>query len=110
MCGIAGYFGTNQLDRGRLERCLALMHQRGPDHGAYVAFRNDAGRNAYLLATRLDIIDLKERSNQPLRVGAKWIVYNGELYNYVEVKDALVSRGRKFATESDTEVLLSALD
>jgi asparagine synthase (glutamine-hydrolysing) len=110
MCGVAGYFGTHEIDRERIERCLTLMHHRGPDHGAFVEFRNDAGRNAYLLATRLDIIDLEERSNQPLRVGSKWIVYNGELYNYVEVKNDLVSRGRTFATESDTEVLLTALD
>jgi asparagine synthase (glutamine-hydrolysing) len=110
MCGIAGYFGTRGLDRERIERCLERMHHRGPDHGAFVEFRNDAGRNAYLLATRLDIIDLKERSNQPLRVGSKWIAYNGELYNYVEVKDDLLTRGRRFATESDTEVLLSAID
>jgi asparagine synthase (glutamine-hydrolysing) len=110
MCGIAGYFGTSEIDRGRIESCLERMHHRGPDHGAFVEFRNDAGRNAYLLATRLDIIDLKERSNQPLRVGAKWIVYNGELYNYLEVRQGLLARGRTFATESDTEVLLTALD
>src|SRR6185503_5862678 len=86
------------------------MQHRGPDHGDYVKFTNREGRNAYLLATRLDIIDLRERSNQPFRVGSKWIAYNAELYNYLEVRKSLESRGRTFTTTSDTEVLLTALD
>ena len=110
MCGIAGYFGVRELDERVVTRCLELMQHRGPDHGGSVKFTNRAGRNAYLLATRLDIIDLRERSNQPLRVGSKWIAYNGELYNYLEVRNSLESRGRTFATTSDTEVLLTALD
>lgn len=110
MCGIAGYFGTRALERATIDRCLERMRHRGPDHQAHVEFRNDAGRNAYLLAARLDIIDLAERSNQPLRVGDKTIAYNGEIYNYLEVREQLVERGRSFATSGDTEVLLTALD
>src|SRR5262249_40026021 len=110
VCGIAGYIGTRELDTGVVARCLELMQHRGPDHGGSVSFRNAAGRNAYLLATRLDIIDLRERSNQPMRVGSKTIAYNGELYNYVEVRERLRARGREFATTSDTEVILTALD
>ena len=110
MCGIAGYFGVRELDERAVTRCLELMQHRGPDHGGSVNFTSRTGRNAYLLATRLDIIDLRERSNQPLRVGSKWIAYNGELYNYLEVRNSLESRGRTFATTSDTEVLLTALD
>jgi asparagine synthase (glutamine-hydrolysing) len=110
MCGIAGYFGVREIEQERIARCLELMQHRGPDHGGSVAFRNGAGRNAYLLATRLDIIDLSERSNQPLRVADKWIAYNGELYNYLEVRKTLEAFGRGFATESDTEVLLTAVD
>lgn len=110
MCGIAGYAGTRELEPERIERCLALMRHRGPDHAGYRRFTGPAGRDVYLLSTRLDIIDLDERSNQPLRVGSKWLSYNGELYNYLELKTDLLARGRVFTTEGDTEVLAAALD
>jgi asparagine synthase (glutamine-hydrolysing) len=108
MCGIAGYFGTNELDEGKILACLKLMGRRGPDSAAFKHWRNDAGNNVYLLFARLSIIDLDERANQPFQVGRKWIVYNGELYNYLELRNELASH--RFVTESDTEVLLSVLD
>jgi asparagine synthase (glutamine-hydrolysing) len=110
MCGIAGYYGLKELDPERLQACLALMHRRGPDHAAYRRWTNGAGRNVYLLHSRLNIIDLDPRANQPFRVGSKWLAYNGELYNYLEVRRDLKAQGAQFSTESDTEVLLSALD
>lgn len=110
MCGIAGYFGLNELDPERLQACLALMRRRGPDYAAYRSWTNPAGRNVYLLHSRLSIIDLDPRANQPFQVGSKWLVYNGELYNYLEVRRDLEAQGGRFTTESDTEVLLSALD
>ncbi len=110
MCGIAGYFGTNEIDPERLQVCLGLMHRRGPDHAAYRQWTNRAGRNAYLLSSRLSIIDLDPRANQPLQVGDKWIIFNGEMYNYLELRADLAARGHTFETESDTEVLLTALN
>src|SRR6267378_776282 len=89
MCGIAGFFGSQQIEEPRLETCLALMRRRGPDHAAHRHWINDAGRHAYLLHARLNIIDLDERANQPFHVGSKWIAYNGELYNYLEVRAEL---------------------
>src|SRR5262245_47482363 len=86
------------------------MRHRGPDHQGYRRFRDGEGRNAYLLSARLDIIDLAERSNQPLAAGATTLSYNGELYNYLEVREELRNAGRAFRTESDTEVLAAALD
>ncbi len=59
---------------------------------------------------RLSIIDLDARANQPLRSGSRWLTYNGELYNYLEVRERLVREGVDFATASDTEVLVTALD
>jgi len=108
MCGIAGYIGKHELNESRVETCLKLMSRRGPDHAKSKHWRNVAGNNICLLFSRLSIIDLDQRANQPFRVGAKWIVYNGELYNYLELRDELI--GHKFTTESDTEVLLSLLD
>jgi asparagine synthase (glutamine-hydrolysing) len=110
MCGIAGYYGPKELDPERLQACLELMRRRGPDHAAYRRFTNQAGRNVYLLHSRLSIIDLDPRANQPFQVGSKWLVLNGELYNYLEMRRDLKAQGGQFTTESDTEVLLSALD
>jgi asparagine synthase (glutamine-hydrolysing) len=110
MCGIAGYIGTQQLERGRIERCLALMRRRGPDHAADHHWSVGPGHHVHLLHSRLSIIDLDERANQPFRVGRKRIVFNGELYNYLEVRAELAKTGHEFHTTSDTEVLLGSID
>src|SRR5437867_160250 len=110
MCGIAGYIGTARLDRSALENCLASMHRRGPDHASFREWETGSGRHVYLLNSRLSIIDLDQRANQPFEVGGKWITYNGELYNYVELRQELEQLGRTFRTLSDTEVMLTAFD
>src|ERR1700690_277134 len=109
MCGIAGYFGTQTIPPERIEACLKLMGQRGPDQAAYRQFTNSQGRKATMLFTRLAIIDLDERANQPFHSEDKWIVFNGEMYNYLERRAELSAQGVSFRTESDTEVLLQAL-
>lgn len=109
MCGIAGYFGTDEIHEARVKTCLDLMRHRGPDFAAYKHWKNEAGRNVYLLSTRLSIIDLDSRSNQPFGVASRWMVYNGELYNYVELRKELEDGGAVFRTQSDTEVLLTAI-
>lgn len=110
MCGIAGYIGTRALDPARVDAGLRSMHHRGPDSSASRSFRTPAGLHVHILSARLDIIDPDPRSDQPMRVADKWIVYNAELYNYVEVRRSLEARGRTFVTTSDTEVMLTALD
>lgn len=109
MCGIAGYCGTKTLCESTIETCLALMKRRGPDNQAWRHWRAPSGRNTYLLHSRLNIIDLDKRANQPLNVDTKWIAFNGEVYNYKELKADLIAQGRTFTTESDTEVLLCAI-
>lgn len=109
MCGIAGYFGTQDIDPRRIEETLRLMGRRGPDHAGVKRWTNGKGRNAYLLHTRLKIIDLEERSNQPFSIDPLWIAFNGEIYNYLEVRADLARRGFEFRTQSDTEVLLRAI-
>jgi asparagine synthase (glutamine-hydrolysing) len=86
------------------------MARRGPDHAAHQHWVNDANRHVHLLHSRLNIIDLDPRSNQPMTVGSKAMVYNGELYNYLEVRADLSQRGHSFRTESDTEVMLRAIE
>jgi asparagine synthase (glutamine-hydrolysing) len=109
MCGIAGYFGSSEIDRARIERCLDLMKRRGPDFSACRHWVNPADRQVYLLHSRLSIIDLDERAHQPFQYGSKWMVYNGELYNYLELRKDLSASGQRFTTESDTEVLLRVI-
>ena len=78
MCGIAGYIGKENVDRLRTERTLRLMKNRGPDgQGDLRAEEN--GTNVYLLHTRLAIIDLDERSNQPFKLEGCALVFNGEI-------------------------------
>jgi asparagine synthase (glutamine-hydrolysing) len=103
MCGIAGIIGDYK--ELQLDAMLASQHHRGPDAtGKYL----DAGFAA-LGHNRLAIIDLSPQSNQPFKdtSGRYWIVFNGEIYNYIEIK-AELQQQHDFKTESDTEVLLAA--
>ena len=89
MCGIAGYAGPRPLDPERVQLALARLRHRGPDHAAHRAFTTPDGRHVSLLHARLSIIDLDARSDQPLRAGTRWLAYNGELYNYLELRERL---------------------
>src|SRR5207245_6429718 len=93
------------IQEERIRACLGSMRRRGPDHADYRHLRHGES-HAYLLSTRLNIIDLGPRANQPFQVGAKTMSYNGELYNYLELRRELERCGERFTTESDTEVLL----
>ena len=106
MCGIAGYWGVKPPPDEAIAATLELMKRRGPDHQE--AWSADAadGRKVCLLHARLSIIDLDARSNQPFTIGNTTIVFNGEIYNYVELREKLVARSIELRTSSDTEVLL----
>ena len=106
MCGIAGYFGTKNLETDVIKKTLSVLLRRGPDHQKYKKYSIDDFKSLYFFHTRLSIIDLDPRSNQPLEDNLFSIVFNGELYNYLEIKKDLVSKGIKFSTLSDTEVIL----
>jgi asparagine synthase (glutamine-hydrolysing) len=110
MCGIAGYVGTARIPDARVDDCLSRMRRRGPDDAQARYFATSAGSSVWLLNTRLKIIDLDDRANQPMTVAGRWMTYNGELYNYVELRDELEAAGRRFKTKSDTEVLLQAIE
>lgn len=107
MCGIVGYISNDNID---LSTHLNRMHHRGPDaSGIYY----DSIKNTYigLGHVRLSIIDTTSGANQPFYFNNKYVlVFNGEIYNYIELRTILKSRGYKFDTESDTEVLISAYD
>ena len=109
MCGIAGYVGRVAIPETRIDACLQKMRRRGPDH-ADVWHRSLGGdRSAYLLNSRLRIIDLNDRSDQPFHAGALTMTYNGELYNYRELASDLRAAGAAIDTTSDTEVLIGSI-
>ncbi len=95
--------GTGAPDRLALRRMTDAMAHRGPD-GEGMWCDLDVG----LGFRRLAIIDLHERSNQPLHLGCLHLVFNGEIYNYAELREELLSLGHRFKTEGDAEVLLHA--
>ncbi len=107
MCGIAGYFCKAQVGDSHIRKTLNLMRNRGPDNQDFRIFRT-SGKERFigLLHSRLSIIDLDPRSNQPFTIGNHTIVFNGEIYNYLELRDDLHKRGIVLNTSSDTEVLL----
>jgi asparagine synthase (glutamine-hydrolysing) len=110
MCGIAGYWrGGPPEHGGELRQALALLAHRGPDDRGEERFSGPWGQVA-LGHTRLAIIDLSATGHQPMRSADERyaIVFNGEIYNYRELRDELTALGYRFRSQSDTEVLLCA--
>ncbi|MBL7924694.1 MAG: asparagine synthase (glutamine-hydrolyzing) [Bacteroidia bacterium] len=108
MCGIAGFIDASlkHAERGELlEKMLQAIAHRGPDaRGKHVDGPVALGHN------RLSIIDLSADGNQPMQRGRNYIVYNGEVYNYRELRKSLETEGYAFSTQSDTEVILAAYE
>jgi asparagine synthase (glutamine-hydrolysing) len=109
MCGITGKitFDNANLKYPELKKMTDSIAHRGPDgEGHWICDENKVG----LGHRRLSIIDLSENASQPMHSSNKRFVisFNGEIYNYIELKEELITLGYKFITTSDTEVLLSA--
>jgi asparagine synthase (glutamine-hydrolysing) len=106
MCGIAGCL--NQPDGADVVRTmLRRLRHRGPDAAGVADLTAGVG-SAHVAHARLSIIDLTAAADQPFRRGRWTLVYNGELYNYRELRDLLSREGVTFRTTSDTEVVLEA--
>src|SRR6266849_4495356 len=136
MCGIAGVVGRAPEGLRPLRAMTAALRHRGPDDEGYLLADTASGRaTAYggadtvpaagvaplpetppagydlgLGNRRLSIIDLSPAGHQPMASpdGRLWVTYNGEIFNYVELREALKRLGHAFRTASDTEVLLAA--
>ncbi|MDA9082154.1 asparagine synthase (glutamine-hydrolyzing) [Gammaproteobacteria bacterium] len=110
MCGIFGFLLDEQLTARDIEKGKKYTQQlshRGPDH---TGFWFDKSDGIFLGHTRLSIIDLAVENNQPFQFKNSILVYNGEIYNYLELKKELISKGNIFKTLGDTEVLSSFLE
>ncbi|MDE5833984.1 MAG: asparagine synthetase B, partial [Ruminococcus sp.] len=103
MCGIVGF--TNDIDNSNavLGKMMDRIRHRGPDaEGKYIDDGIALGHR------RLSIIDVSSQGDQPIfnEDGSLVIIFNGEIYNYAEIRQELVSQGHKFRTNTDTEVLI----
>ena len=107
MCGIVGYVSNKKLS---LDNNLSIMKHRGPDASGKNYYQSN-DKYIGLGHVRLSIIDLDSHSNQPFEYLDRYImVFNGEIYNYIEIKKELVENNYTFSTASDTEVLIAAYD
>ena len=111
MCGIGGMLG--QTDDAVLQRMISLLKHRGPDgEGSWIS----ADKKIGFAHKRLAIIDTTEGGSQPMSLTngngevRLVITYNGEIYNFKELREELISDGLRFTTQSDTEVLLHLYD
>ena len=107
MCGIAGYIGKRKISEEVINSTLQIMEYRGPDYQDSFSITSE-DINVYLLHSRLSIIDLDCRSNQPYLFDRNALVFNGEIYNYIELREKLKTLGHTFVTDSDTEVVAKA--
>ncbi len=108
MCGISGFIDFNKkTTREILEKMNRIMAHRGPDGEGYGIYQTDMATIG-LGHRRLSIIDLSAGGNQPQTYGALHITFNGEIYNYAEIKKELEAKGHQFHSHSDTEVILHA--
>ncbi len=109
MCGIVGIISIsgNPIDRLVLERFTDSLKHRGPDgQGIWLSQNRDAG----LGHRRLSVLDLTDRGTQPMKspYSDEVMVYNGEIYNFLEIRDELAARGYEFHSEGDSEVILAS--
>src|SRR4051794_899700 len=111
MCGIAGFANKNPaaaFDEALLRRMGDVIAHRGPDSDGFLS---DPENGIGLANRRLSIIDIaggaQPMSNEDRSI---WITYNGEIYNFRELREELELRGRKFNTRSDTEVIVCAYE
>lgn len=102
MCGIAGFNSANEL---KIKQMTDKISHRGPDaDGFFVDLMVSLGHR------RLAILDLSEKGKQPMHYKHYSIVFNGEIYNYEEIREQLLAKGHLFVSNSDTEVLLHAYE
>tara|TARA_Y100001980_G_C14542580_1_gene320985 strand:- start:337 stop:2076 length:1740 start_codon:yes stop_codon:yes gene_type:complete len=103
MCGICGQISTSKIDKNDFKRNLLKLHHRGPDDSGIFIDNNIAFGH-----TRLSILDLSTSGHQPMMdVNEKYVItYNGEIYNFDELKNDLQKKGYTFKSNSDTEVIL----
>src|SRR3954470_20715856 len=106
MCGIAGMVGVS--DESLLAEMLVRTRHRGPaDSGVYLGNRDSSTERVALGNNRLSILDLSPAGHQPMsnEDGTIWVAYNGEIYNFPELRRELKRQGHQLRSETDSEIL-----
>ena len=105
MCGISGIiFKNNFIEKEKIISMNGLISHRGPDQSGYLEFNN-----LLLGHVRLSVLDISDKGRQPMSNDSRYsIVFNGEVYNYKELKDILMKKKYKFYSTTDTEVVLNS--
>jgi len=110
MCGIVGFIDySKKQNKSTLEKMVETLKHRGPDNNGVVLYENEIAQVG-MGQTRLAIIDVSDDGLQPMEYKHLSIVYNGEVYNYKEIRNELILLGHKFNSNSDTEVILHAFE
>src|SRR6476660_8364212 len=108
MCGIAGFADLKKRSsEDMVAKMACAVPHRGPD-GQGIYFQQLQYAQLGLGHRRLSIIDLSHAADQPMHYDGLHIIFNGEIYNYNEIRDQLIQKGHQFQTHSDTEVILHA--
>ncbi len=108
MCGIAGFIDFNKtLNNHALKTMTDVLHHRGPDDSGYSYFEESTATIG-LGHRRLSILDLSSHGHQPMAHEQLELVYNGEVYNFKEIRKELEAHNYTFESDSDTEVILKA--
>lgn len=110
MCGIAGQWNfESPLELSEIEQMIRPLERRGPDASGCMLFNDD---KIALGHTRLSILDLRKNGDQPLtnEDGTVWLTFNGEIYNYRELRRELQSAGHYFQSNTDSEVIVHSYE
>lgn len=112
ICGIVDYGGKETLDAGVMERMVGTLAHRGPDDRGVWLSGGGTGPRVGLAHARLSIIDLSPRGHEPMgnEDGSLWLVFNGEIFNFRELRRELEVRGHRFSSSTDAEVVLHAYE
>lgn len=106
MCGITGIISQNAIEKNIIEPMTDTIIHRGPDGYGYYY-----GKNFVFGHRRLSIVDLSESGHQPMTYKDRYVItYNGEVYNYLELRDILEQNGYEFKSHTDTEVIIASYD
>lgn len=113
MCGIAGLIGQGSLAdlQAAVQRMLTAQVHRGPDDEGVMSLSSPDG-SVLFGSRRLAIIDLSPAAHQPMANEDQtiWVVHNGEIYNFLELRETLIARGHRFRSRTDTEVIVHAYE
>lgn len=109
MCGIAAIFSNRPISFATIKKMTDIIEHRGPDGEGHQSLFDG---KLWLGHRRLAIVDLSNNGSQPMsyKNGRYWIVFNGEIYNYIEIRKELEALGHRFVSTTDTEVIMAAYD